>query len=97
MRLRGGGVVRSGVRVAASACVVLSGLLIAGIGGALAFADPDRGHGDSSQGSSHNDDKGSQQGGRDHARPDSGRPSRDDGQAGRCRRRSQPSDRWPVP
>jgi hypothetical protein len=50
--LKGGDEVRSRVRVAASTGLVLSGLLIAGVGGALAFAQPDRVGADSGERSS---------------------------------------------
>ncbi len=45
--MRGGDRVASRVRVAASACLVASGLFMAGAGGAIALADP--GHGDDRQ------------------------------------------------
>ncbi len=45
--VRGGDRVASRVRVAASACLVASGLLIGGAGGAMALADPGHGHGNS--------------------------------------------------
>ena len=45
--MRGGDRVASRVRVAASACLVASGLFIAGAGGAIALADPGPGYGKS--------------------------------------------------
>ena len=42
---RGGDRVASRVRVAASACLVASGLFIGGAGGAIALADPGNGYG----------------------------------------------------
>ena len=45
--LRGGDRVASRVRVAASACLVASGLFMAGAGGAIALADPGNGYGSS--------------------------------------------------
>src|SRR6476661_8810280 len=43
--MRGGDRVASRVRVAASACLVASGLFMAGAGGAIALADPGHGYG----------------------------------------------------
>ncbi len=55
--MRGGDRVASRVRVAASACLVASGLLIGGAGGAMALADPEHGNGRSDD-TTHDDSVG---------------------------------------